>query len=209
MPIAGLQAISPRLGLALLETLLGRDECQVGAFGMDWQAYTATTAAHGPVGERLVGFARSQRRREPAPTAPASASSNHLDRIKQAPAGQRHGLLARFVEERVVKALGLDPSRPPDRARPLRELGLDSLLAVELRNVISNGLGLPRRLPATLLFDYPSVGAIADYLARELLPAENEIPSAAARDSQAELAAIAVLSDEEAEAMLLEELNED
>jgi hypothetical protein len=91
----------------------------------------------------------------------------------------------------------------------LRELGLDSLLAVELRNVISNGLGLPRRLPATLLFDYPSVAAIADYLARELLPAENEVPSAAARDSQAELAAIAVLSDEQAEAMLLEELNED
>jgi acyl carrier protein len=215
MPIAGLQTISPQLGLALFETLLDRGECQVGAFGMDWQAYVATAAAHGPAAERLVGSTRSQRREEPASTAPAkmdapaSGSSNHLDRIKQAPAGQRHGLLARFVEERVVKALGLDPSRPPDRARPLQEFGLDSLLAVELRNVLSNGLGLPRRLPATLLFDYPSVAAIADYLARELLPAEKEVPSAAARDSHADLVAIAILSDEEAEAMLLEELNED
>jgi acyl transferase domain-containing protein len=215
MPIAGLQTISPQLGLALFETLLDRGECQVGAFGMDWHAYVATAAAHGPAAERLVGFTRSQRREGPAPTvpakmdAPASASSNYLDRIKQATAGQRYGLLARFVEERVVKALGLDPSRPPDRARPLQELGLDSLLAVELRNVLSNGLGLQRRLPATLLFDYPSVAAIADYLARELLPAETEVQSAAARDSQAELAAIAVLSDQEAEAMLLEELNED
>jgi hypothetical protein len=112
------------------------------------------------------------------------------------------------VEERVVKALGLDPSRSPDRGRPLQELGLDSLLAIELRNVLSNGLGLPRRLPATLLFDYPSITAITDYLAGELLPVEDELTAASARKSQAELAEIRDLTDEEAEAMLLEELNE-
>jgi polyketide synthase 12/myxalamid-type polyketide synthase MxaB len=217
MPITGLQAISPQQGLALMETLLDRGECQVGAFGMDWQAYAAAAADHGPEAERLAGFAGARRREEltrAAPEkrdAPVSASSNHLDRIKQAPASQRHGLLAQFVEERVVKALGLDPARPPGRSRPLQELGLDSLLAVELRNVLSNGLGLPRRLPATLLFDYPSVTAITDYLAGELLPADDEIkaPAAAVRDGQEELAEIAGLSDEEAEAMLLEELNDD
>ena len=75
--------------------------------------------------------------------------------------------------------------------------------------MLSNGLGLPRRLPATLLFDYPSVKAITDYLSGELLPADDEIEVASARDGQAELAEIAGLSDEEAEAMLLEELNED
>jgi hypothetical protein len=93
----------------------------------------------------------------------------------------------------------------------LQELGLDSLLAVELRNVLSNGLGLPRRLPATLLFDYPSVSAITDYLASGLLPDDDDrkVPAAAARNGQAELAEIAGLSDEEAEAMLLEELNDD
>jgi hypothetical protein len=212
MPIAGMQTISPQLGLTLLEALLDRGECQVGAFGMDWQAYAA--AAHGPEAEVLAGLP-AERRREPLkpaaaekPDLPASPNANHLDRIRQAPAGGRHGLLARFVEERVVKALGLDPSRPPDRGRPLQELGLDSLLAIELRNVLSNGLGLGRRLPATLLFDYPSITAITDYLAGELLPVEDERTAASARKSQAELAEIRDLTDEEAEAMLLEELNE-
>ncbi len=215
MPITGLEAISPQQGLALLETLLDRGEPQVGAYGMDWQAYAATAAGHGPLAERLAGFAGGRRHEEltrEASTrraAPVTTSSNDLERIKQAPASQRHGLLAQFVEERVVKALGLDPARPPERSRPLQELGLDSLLAVELRNVLSNGLGLPRRLPATLLFDYPSVKAITDYLSGELLPADDEIEVAPARDGQAELAEIAGLSDEEAEAMLLEELNED
>ena len=218
MPITGLQAISPAQGLALLETLLNRGECQIGAFGMDWQAYTAPAAGRGPEAERLagVGITGPQRCENVKPAAPEkratpSASSNHLDLIRQAPASQRYGLLAQFVEERIVKALGLDPARPPDRNRPLQELGLDSLLAVELRNVLSNGLGLPRRLPATLLFDYPSVTAITNYLRGELLPADDEIEvqAEATRDGQTELAEIAELSDEEAEAMLLEELNDD
>jgi acyl transferase domain-containing protein/short-subunit dehydrogenase len=214
MPIAGMQAISPQLGLALLEAMLDRGQCQVGAFGMDWPAYASSASGHGPEAEVLAGVpaARLRQQLKPAapekPDLPANPNVNHLDRIRQAPAGQRHGLLARFVEERVVKALGLDPSRSPDRGRPLQELGLDSLLAIELRNVLSNGLGLPRRLPATLLFDYPSITAITDYLAGELLPVEDQPASASAGNSPAALAEIADLSDEEAEAMLLKELNE-
>ncbi len=213
MPIAGMQTISPQQGLVLLEALLDCGECQVGAFGMDWRAYAASATAYGaePLVRKLAGEQRHVERPRTTPqkeAEPAGASSNHLNRIKQAPASQQRALLARFVEERVVKALGLDPSRPPDRSRPLQEFGLDSLLAVELRNVLSNGLGLPRRLPATLLFDYPSVAAITGYLASELLPVEEQPVVALARENGAGLAEIAALTDEEAEAMLLEELND-
>ncbi|WP_433684725.1 SDR family NAD(P)-dependent oxidoreductase [Nocardia sp. CA-119907] len=51
----------------------------------------------------------------------------------------------------------------PDRT-PLRDLGLDSMMAVDLRNSLSAELGV--RLPATLLFDYPTVRAVADEIAR-------------------------------------------
>ncbi|MFQ6329963.1 SDR family NAD(P)-dependent oxidoreductase [Nocardia sp. CWNU-33] len=60
---------------------------------------------------------------------------------------------------------------------PLREFGLDSMIAVELRNTLSSELGV--RLPATLLFDHPTVAAVADEIAR--LEAEQTVPRAAGK----------------------------
>ncbi|MFE7799653.1 SDR family NAD(P)-dependent oxidoreductase [Nocardia sp. NPDC057440] len=60
---------------------------------------------------------------------------------------------------------------------PLREFGLDSMIAVELRNSLSSELGV--RLPATLLFDHPTVAAVADEIAR--LAAEQPLPRTAVR----------------------------
>jgi len=100
--------------------------------------------------------------------------------------------------------LGLDPARPIDERQPLNELGMDSLMAVELRNLLGS-LEPGRPLPATLLFDYPSVGAVADYLGREILgwEAPAEAPAEATGEAEAVLGA---LSEEQAEAALIDEL---
>jgi len=130
-------------------------------------------------------------------------------RLERMPASERHEALVAFVTERIVRILRLDPSAPPDRAQRLMDLGVDSLMAVEIRNDLTAMLSLERRLPATLIFDYPTIEAIARHLehdAMQLPPDRGEAaadvrPDPAA-DSEARLAELEDMSDEEVEALL-------
>ena len=81
-------------------------------------------------------------------------------------------------------------------------MGLDSLLAVELRNRLGTALGIARGLPATLVFDCPTVEALAEHLDERLRPAPEEMaePDAAGTSHDA-IADIDEMSDEEVEAM--------
>jgi acyl carrier protein len=101
-----------------------------------------------------------------------------------------------------LKALGVDPGRAVDPRTPLGELGLDSLLAVELRNTLGNAVGAT--LPATLLFDYPTIDTLTDYLLAEV-PGLGEAPAAAPAPAPAapdRVGSIEELSDEEVERQL-------
>ena len=82
-------------------------------------------------------------------------------------AAERERLLLELVRSTTATVLSASiESVEPER--PLRELGLDSLMAVELRNRLSAASGL--RLPATLLFDYPTPRALAETLSAKLDP---------------------------------------
>lgn len=68
------------------------------------------------------------------------------------------------VRQSIASVLRVSDPAALDRSQPLLDLGFDSLMAVELRNVLRVVLGLDRKLPATLVFDHPNISAIADYV---------------------------------------------
>jgi acyl carrier protein len=75
-------------------------------------------------------------------------------------------MLMTIVEREACRVLGLGSSTPIDPTQPLNALGLDSLMAVELRNALAALAGHP--LPATLLFNYPTVVDLVEFLASEM-----------------------------------------
>lgn len=95
----------------------------------------------------------------PALTAPVASI---LPELLPAVPGERRGILLSFVSRQVRETLGFDAARPLDPGAPIREMGLDSMLAVQLRSRL--GRGIERDLPATLLFDYPTIDALAGHL---------------------------------------------
>lgn len=90
-----------------------------------------------------------------------------------------------------------------DPDEPFSELGLDSLMAVELRNRLNAELGLTHPLEVTAVFDHPSVTALTGELARRLGLGGPPAPEASETAPPDDLAD---LSEEAAEKLLLEEL---
>jgi acyl carrier protein len=123
----------------------------------------------------------------------------------QVPEKSRRGAIQGHVRDAVRQVLGVDPSFALELSHGLRELGMDSLMAVELRNFLQASTG--RTLPSTIAFDRPTIAALAAHL-EELLadrPAAVASPAASPVVSGAD-AGLDALSDEEAERLLAQEL---
>ena len=103
--------------------------------------------------------------------------------LRVATPARRNDLLHTFVAEHVARVIDAPDWRTIDPHQPLSELGLDSLMAVDLRNRLGAGLGGGSSLPATLVFDHPTIVALAAYMAR-CLPGAEESAAANAPTSR-------------------------
>jgi acyl carrier protein len=164
-----LRAISPNDGLAALAACLERREpgglfrpAQLAVFDADWQALAA---GQGGLSQALlfleVGLAAGRVALKSNRDRVARRDDDWRSRILAAPENRRRSVLREEVRALAAQVLGAPP-RSVDLDEPLRDLGLDSLMAVELRNRL--GTAVNRRLPATITFDCPTVSAIAAYL---------------------------------------------
>ncbi|MFE4054664.1 type I polyketide synthase, partial [Streptomyces sp. YIM B13518] len=133
-------------------------------------ALTATAAAAGHDADRAVSDLR--------------------DRLARLPGNRRLGTVLTLVRERAADVLGHTGTDlvGPDRA--FRDLGFDSLGAVELRNQLGTATGLT--LSATLVFDHPTPAALAEHILGELLPGDT--PGGGTTDENALRAVLASVS---------------
>ncbi len=192
----GLQSFSAERGSSLLAHILATAPVQTAVMPINWRRFLQERPS--PL---YAAFAAAA----PAPAQPG-AQPALLARLAAAPASKQRGVLAQFVREQAVLVLGLDSAQTIDALLPLNQLGLDSLMAVELRNALARGADLT--LPATLLFDYPTIDALVSYLLGRLDVAQAGQPPIAAEPTGAADDDVARLSDEEAEALLLLELEQ-
>jgi NADPH:quinone reductase-like Zn-dependent oxidoreductase/acyl carrier protein/NADP-dependent 3-hydroxy acid dehydrogenase YdfG len=181
----GIEAIAPAAALELLGELIADDVAHVAVL-----PGRGRPAAPGP-----------------AAVTPAAAVSLAAELAALPPARRRGALLA-HVREVAARVLDL-PAADLAPQQGLRELGMDSLMAVELRNRLQAAVG--RALPATLAFDHPTIDAVAAFLASEV-PALGvdtaPVEDRAGADARGQLVAeVGRMSDAEAEAALLRELD--
>jgi acyl carrier protein len=171
---------------------------------VDWPRFLERTGS-----DRQPFFRRLAQARGAADEKAAEASPvTWLEELAGLPSGNRLSLLEARIAEKAVRVLGIDGGQPLDPRRPLQEMGLDSLMAVELRNALAQGSGRP--LPSTLLFDHPTIEALVAFLAPLLgvgpetgIPTGGSSPGLGAAPANV-VSRIEEMSDEEVDRLLAE-----
>ncbi|MCH9650132.1 MAG: SDR family NAD(P)-dependent oxidoreductase [Deltaproteobacteria bacterium] len=238
---AGVSSLSPATALAPLPRLLKQGVAQALVMRANWETFSRQAQAErtsrrasrqngGPVPRE--GFlseltqlrspqvslqqVSSQQLSSPRLSSPPMedhlrSSSRVRQQLNKLPPREGRRLLAASLRSTLEEVSGLGSPHPVAGSENLFELGLDSLMAVDLRSRLEDQLGV--LLPTTFVFDNPTLVAIERELSRELFPAKQ--PSSLSSSPQGEkaparvskqIASIEHLREEEAEALLLEQL---
>ncbi|MGW0828660.1 type I polyketide synthase, partial [Streptomyces sp. NPDC002845] len=164
----GIHALTPDQGLRLLDAALASGEAAPVPLALDTAALRAAGPGVPPLLRALVPVS-ARGATSPGPGTPAEAPGDRLVArlVELDAAGQEKQLLA-LVRTEAAAVLSYDRAETVDARRSFKELGADSLSAVELRNRLGKATGL--RLSATVVFDHPTPAALAGRLRAELFP---------------------------------------
>ncbi|NES40467.1 type I polyketide synthase [Moorena sp. SIO2C4] len=205
MESMGLSAIEPERGMQALGSLLSESQSQVGVFPVNWSQFIRQF----PGGQKIP-FLSDFISQTPSLT----QKSAFREELEAALVSDRHELLTTHLRLAIAKTLGWKDTQKIGMRQPLFDLGLDSLTAVELKNRLESSLGTS--LSSTLLFDYPTVEALVEYLANDVMPIDfsshlDQTEKAldeedVVADGSSQLSDITELSEIELEASVLQEI---
>ncbi|WP_433200632.1 SDR family NAD(P)-dependent oxidoreductase [Nocardia sp. CA-107356] len=170
MARSGLLPLSEEQGLALFDAATGLDTAALVLARLDLDAMRGAGFAAPALFSALIPHRRKT----------ASGASTALrTRVANTPDSERFGVLVEIVRGQVATILGHQNAHAIAADKAFNELGFDSLTAVEFRNALETVTGL--RLPATLVFDYPTPQALAKYLADEFAGTSRDVEVTASR----------------------------
>lgn len=162
-----LRKITPKVGLAALGAAMtassNKQRPQLAILDADWQQL-----AHGTHANAVFFSGMAVAGTRPAASEPDQPKTVQRlrEQLSQTPLNRRRAVLLDAIRTHARAVLGLAPDDVVEAHEPLNQMGLDSLMAVQLRNILSDTSGLA--LPATVIFDHPTIAALTDFLFQQL-----------------------------------------
>ncbi|MET0305397.1 MAG: SDR family NAD(P)-dependent oxidoreductase, partial [Solirubrobacterales bacterium] len=161
---SGIGVLSEEQGLAFLDQALSAEEPLVIALDVIPRGLRSL-AQVGMLPPLFRGLVRVPRRRSGAASAALTARFDSLS------GPEREQAMLEVVSAEVAAVLGHDSAAAIDPGKAFKDLGFDSLAAVELRNRLAGATGMS--LQPTVVFDYPSSSSLAEHLLERLAPAKS------------------------------------
>jgi len=197
----GIEALKPAEALDAFEHAVAAGDTQTVVAAIDWATFL-------PVYEARGSRPMMARMRSASATAPsAAADRGFVERLAALLPAERREQIAAAVTDHIGRVIGTEGASVIGPDDGLFDLGMDSLMATELRRILERQFD--RELPPTLTFDYPTVTALSAFLDRECFgdAGADAAPAAAAAldgagDLAAAIAALETVSDDEAEMLM-------
>ena len=175
---------SPRQGMRAFERIVRQDVTTAMVAAVDWPVYGEAVESRPPLLEDLLATETD------AGAETAALADDLMATLRSTPSAGRKEVLVSFLREEVQAVLRLPTGPAPTVA--FFDLGMDSLMAVELRNRLNRAFAGEYLAPNTVVFDYPDITELADHLVAELVDAgpapaaetqsEPELPSVVRRE---------------------------
>jgi NAD(P)-dependent dehydrogenase (short-subunit alcohol dehydrogenase family)/acyl carrier protein len=159
---SGLRAFSPDKGIELLEQAISSGRPEVAALEIDWRAFLAHVQPQGG-----AAFFEEVLPRASEDGSSGGTADELKSRLETTPAESRLSVIKQYVRARIVDVLRLDSEFVLREDQPLAELGLDSLMALEIKNGLQKESGVP--LTPNFFFEYPTLDLAATYLNARLV----------------------------------------
>ncbi len=161
----GVKPITIEQGLDALARAMQADTANIGVVNIDWPMFLKGTEAAFPP---FLSHFRDQLTVKPTQSrsAPRKSQADFSASLENIAQEERQSLLAGLIAIEAAAVLDMKDPAKIDHDQALNELGLDSLLALELRNRLGEASG--QKQLATLLFDHPSIAALAEHIDNQL-----------------------------------------
>ena len=205
----GIRMITPEWGLEMLEKILFHKEPQIGIFLVNWSLFLTQISRHScspflsSVNKNKSPAFNSQDLIRPQKSniikSLQEGRNNLLQSLEKVNPIQQNQLLLSYLQTQVAKVLGFSSSDFIDPYQEFSEFGMDSLMAVELKNNLQADLGVS--LATNLIFDYATVSSLRDYLFKEVLnsPAIEKEQSAISANTTVPISTSLILKNQDKE----------
>ncbi|MEM7133969.1 MAG: SDR family NAD(P)-dependent oxidoreductase [Chloroflexota bacterium] len=203
----GITPISPAQACQLLGYLVSQSSGNAGVLDINWPRFLEQGGLDSPL---FSSFA-SRLAANQETGLPSSAAGDLYEQLLPLSEQQQQEKLRQAIREEVARTLGISSPRKISVQQPLFEFGIDSLMALELKNRLEHRLS--STLHSTLIFDYPTISGLATYLFSHVFGQtdgqESSDPQGTPESADGlseQITHIIEISDDEAEALLLEKL---
>ena len=161
MAAVGFGMVTPKRGLeAFTQVLQMKEQSTVGVFSLVWD----NLMDNRPLSKKFVTGAVPKSANKPK--ASKGGDTEFTRKLKGLSGGKMDKALVEFLRRCLVSVLGLDDPSTIGMKQPFKDMGVDSLTSVELKDFISSGVG--QKLPGTVVFDYPNLESMLGFLKKFL-----------------------------------------